>query len=317
MSATELRPLRVGEVLDAAIKVYTRNARELFKTVLVVLVPFEILAAIVLASEVSGTTLSNGKFLFATQSDLTSYTVSSLVLTLLVVLVVLLANAACFKAVSDTYLGEAPNWRQSLAFAFRRLGSVLWLSIVTFVVLVLAIIALVLPGIYLAVAFSVALPVLLVEGTGGFKALRRSLALTRGRWWATLGTILVAAVLIAVVQLVVGLILGLIGGLVFPHATGGSPVARVILQRVLDTFGRMISIPFFAACVTVIYYDLRVRKEGYDLQLLAEGIGRAAPSSGAAPEPAAPSGDHGAGVGSEPAERGRSGGSIPPPAPSG
>ena len=317
MSATELRPLRVGEALDAAIKVYTRNARELFKTVLVVLVPFEILAAIVLASEVSGTTLSNGKFLFATQSDLTSYTVSSLVLTLLVGLVVLLANAAFFKAVSDTYLGEAPHWRESLAFAFRRLGSVLWLSIVTFVVLVLALIALVLPGIYLAVAFSVALPVLLVEGTGGFKALRRSFDLTKGRWWATLGTILVAAVLIVVVQFAVGLILGLIGGLVFPNATGGSPVARVILQRVLDTFGRMISIPFFAACVTVIYYDLRVRKEGYDLQLLAEGIGRAAPLSGAEAGAAAPSGYPSAGAASEPPESGRTGGSIPPPAPSG
>jgi len=317
MSATELRPLRVGEALDAAIKVYTRNARELFKTVLVVIVPFEILAAIVLASEVSGTTLSSGKFLFASQSDLHAYFVSNLALTGLVGLVVLLANAACFKAVSDTYLGEEPHWRESLAFAFRRLGSVLWLSIVTFVALLVALIALIVPFIYLVVAFSVALPVLLVEGTGGFKALRRSIDLSRGRWWATLGTIIVAAVLLIVVQLVVGSIVGLIIGLVFPHAAGGSPVALVVLRSVVDALGRMISIPFFAACVTVIYYDLRVRKEGYDLQLLAEGIGRAAPSSGAAPEPAAPSGDQGAGVGSEPAERGRTGGSIPPPAPSG
>ena len=41
------------------------------------------------------------------------------------------------------------------------------------------------PGIYLFVAFAVALPVLMSEGERGRKALGRSRALVRGRWWKT------------------------------------------------------------------------------------------------------------------------------------
>ncbi len=321
MSATpQLRPLRVGEVIDAAIKIYTRNAGQLFKTVLVVIVPFEILAAILLASAVSGTTVVDGKFLFQSQSDLDSYGVIALILTVLVLLITLLANAACFKAVSDTYLGEKPNWRESLGFAVKRLGPVLWLSIIAFVILAIAFVALFVPFVYLFVAFSVALPVLLVERIGGFKALSRSFELTKGRWWATLGTIFVATILVVVIQFIFSAIIGVILGVAF-HGSGGSPVLRVVLQRILDGAGQMISIPFYAACITVIYYDLRVRKEGYDLQLLAKGIGRSAPAS-AAPAGAAPAGSEtrapdGLSSGQEPTGLERPGGSSPPPPPSG
>lgn len=322
MSTTpQLRPLRVGEALDAAIKIYTRNAAQLFKTVLVVIVPFEILSALVLSSAVSGSSISDGKFLFTSQSDLDTFNTSRLVLSVLIGLLILLANAASFKAVSDTYLGERPNWRESLSFAFRRLGPVLWLSIIAFVLLVVAFICLILPGIYLSVAFSVALPVLLVERIGGFKALSRSVDLVRGRWWPTLGTLLVAGILVVIVQFVIGLIIGIILGVVF-HGSGGSPVLAVVLGRLLDGASRMISIPFYAACITVIYYDLRVRKEGYDLQLLAEGIGRSAPASGAAPAATTPAGSEtrapdGLSSGQEPTGLERPGGSTPPPPPSG
>ena len=46
-----------------------------------------------------------------------------------------------------------------------------------------------------------------------------------------------------------------------------------------------------AAVITVLYVDLRVRKEGFDLQLLAERVGLAARPAGAPlvrPAPAAP-----------------------------
>lgn len=322
MSATpQLRPLRVGETLDAAIKIYTRNAGQLFKTVLVLVIPFEIIGAILLASAVSGSSIIDGKFLFTNQGDLDAFTVSRLVFQALIGLLILLANAACFKAVSDTYLGERPDWRESLRFAFKRFGPVLWLAIVAFVILVVAFFALIIPAIYLAVAFSVALPVLLVERIGGFKALSRSFQLTKGRWWPTLGTLLVAAILVAIVQFVIGFVIGIVLGVVF-HGSSGSPVLLVILGRMFDGIGRMISIPFFAACVTVIYYDLRVRKEGYDLQLLAEGIGRSGPASAAAPAAATPAGSEaqapeGLSTGQEPTGLERPGGSSPPPPPSG
>ena len=50
--------------------------------------------------------------------------------------------------------------------------------------------------------------------------------------------------------------------------------------------GTIISAPFQAAIVTVIYYDLRVRKEAFDVELLTEQL--EAPAIGGPPPPPAP-----------------------------
>lgn len=280
MNDRVLRPLRVGEALDAAVKIYLGNAGQLVKTVLVVLVPFQVLAALIQSSTLSSATLVDGKVLFPTATDLSTYVTGQIVINVVGVLVVLLANAACFRAVSEAYLGESPQWRESVGFGFRRLGSVFWLSLVTVVLLIFAFIALIVPGIWLSIAWSVALPALLFERVKGFSALRRSFSLVSGRWWPTFGTLLVAIVILFVVQFVIGLVAGaIIGGLV--PGTSTNVAVLIAVSAVFGVVSRMISTPFIAACVTVIYYDLRVRKEGLDLELLAQGIGRSAAGTGA------------------------------------
>src|SRR3954447_7896411 len=114
----------------------------------------------------------------------------------------LLGTVACYRAVADTYLGRPTSARASLAYAASRLGDTLWLTIVLFVGLVAALIALILPAIWLGIAWSVAYPVMLVEGQGGVGALRRSFQLTQGRWWATFGRIAGSYVLVLVLSAV-------------------------------------------------------------------------------------------------------------------
>src|SRR5438067_12929754 len=63
-SAPALRPLGIGEVIDAAIKVYTKNASTLFKLTAITVLPAQILSAIVLASSPSG---ASNPFRFTTQ----------------------------------------------------------------------------------------------------------------------------------------------------------------------------------------------------------------------------------------------------------
>ncbi len=106
MSAVQLRPLRIGEVLDAAIKIYLRNAGQLFRSVLAVVVPVQILAALVQSSAISGGTVVNGRLTGVQQGG---YLAAQLVIGVLTGLTALLASGACFKAVSDAYMGEAPN----------------------------------------------------------------------------------------------------------------------------------------------------------------------------------------------------------------
>jgi len=55
--------------------------------------------------------------------------------------------------------------------------------------------------------------------------------------------------------------------------TGSASVANVVLDVVAGTAGKVVTTPFVAAFMTVLYFDLRVRKEALDLQLLAQRIG--------------------------------------------
>ncbi len=270
MSASALRPLQVGEILDAGIKVYVRNARTLIGLTAAVVVPFQTLSAVILLSTVSnGDEIPRGSFgSIGTHTSAHSVSLgANAVLAITGLLVTALTTAACVKAVSDAYLDHPTGVGISLRFAWRRLLSVLWLEILTFVLLALAFVAFVIPGIWLYAAWSVATPVLLVEGTGAWPALARSFRLVQRRWWATAGVLIVSELMVALLG---GAIEGLLVGV---FLTGGSVVVVVVLISLASAVSAILTRPFTASIRTVLYYDLRVRKEGYDVELLAEQLG--------------------------------------------
>jgi hypothetical protein len=184
-----------------------------------------------------------------------------------------LAQAACLKSVSDTYLGTETDWVASLRFGFRRLGSLLWLTLIHGVIVLLGFAACIAPGVWLYVAWSVAVPVLLIEGTRGFGALRRSFNLVRRRWWPTAGILLLANILATAVAAGIGLL-----ALPLLFAGRDNEFVYDLANGVFGAVASVLTIPFTAAVVAVIYFDLRVRKEGFDLQLMAQRIGAPAGS---------------------------------------
>jgi hypothetical protein len=286
VQAPELRPLSIGEILDVAIKIYLRNAWTLFRVVLVVVAPVEVVSALIQASAASnGSGISTtGETTFVDSHDLALYLSAFGAAALLGVLANTVATGASFKAVADAYLGEQPTWRSSLRFAFARLHSILWITFLGGIATVIGFVFCIVPGVYLWIAFAVAVPVLLTEGVKGTRALGRSRALVRGRWWGTFGVVLLGTILAGVVSAAIGAVAGLAAG-----TTDASTVAGFLVNSISGTLGSMISTPFTAAFVSVLYFDLRVRKEAFDLQLLAERIGLTAPPEGGyrpAPGPA-------------------------------
>jgi hypothetical protein len=273
VSSTQLRPLEVGEILDVAIKAYSGNARTLITIGAVVGIPFELLSGLIQLSTISSADQVSGLFTFHTGAATIDYTrarVAGAVVTGLIgAVVTLVVTAATVKAVSDAYLGTVPSARDSLRFAARRIGSLLWLYVVLAIGLTLALIALIGPGVWLYVAWSVATPVLLVEGLGGTAALRRSFRLVRHRWWPVAFTLLVAHLLVAVVS---GVVLALL--LVVPHTIDGSSVLLAVIgSTVAGAVTVAVLQPVQSAVITILYFDLRVRKDGFDLALLAAGLG--------------------------------------------
>jgi hypothetical protein len=266
-----LRPLGVGEILDAGIRLYLRHWKPLMICVAGIVLPVEILSTLVMASiDSSSIDAGFGPRASGSPNQLSG---GELAAFMAVGLSTLLATAACFKAIADASLGMTPEAGRSLRFGASRVPALIWLSIVAGVFLVLASFAFVIPAIWLFVSWSLAVPALLTERLGAVAALRRSFRLVRHRWWPTLGVLAVGYLLASIVAGVVQLIPSAIAGAVASH----SVVADAIAAVVGGTVSAMISTPYIAAILTLLYFDQRVRKEGLDLQLLADGLDADAP----------------------------------------
>ncbi len=273
MVAPALRPLGIGEILDVSLKLTWRNLGTLVRIVLFVVAPAQVIVALVDVSAIPNFRPGTAFVETTSQGQVnTSQAWTNLAGVLVALLVGFLANefatGACFRTIAETYLGLETSWRSSLAFAARKFRSILWIAVLGGLLEGLAAIVVVIPGIYLFVSFAVALPVLMSEGQRGSKALGRSRALVRGRWWKTAITLFVAALLVLILS---GLISGLVVALSVSGANG--PVELFVITAVSGTAAALVTTPFTAAYHTVLYFDLRVRKEAFDLRLLASRIG--------------------------------------------
>ena len=277
MDAAELRPLGVGEILDAGIKIYRRRFGTIVRAVAAVVVPVSIVSGIVGVSAATNNSTSDADFSGSDAALLGAFVVVGLI----GVVASQLATAASFQIVSGDYLDTSPTWQESLRAALRKLHSVLWVTVLGGICVVIGAVACIVPGVYLYTMFAVAIPVLLFEDKRGGKALSRSRSLIQGRGWATFAVLIVTAILSSVVRLPLqGILLAMVG-----H---GNDVADAFARSLANIVSTVVVTPFSAAVVTVLYFDMRVRKEGFDLELLARQVGvdpPARPDDLLAPEP--------------------------------
>jgi len=281
IEAGTLRPLGVGEILDVSINLYFRHLARLVKIAAAIVIP--ITAIIFLLDLVAFQEAE------VTNPDAALYQVGDAVRVLdeqrflllqlaqvaVSVISFLLITGAAFKAVSDAYLGNDPDARASIAYAARRMHSLLWLSILLVIGVVVGLFLVILPGIYLLIAWSLAVPALMVEGAKGSKAIGRSYALVRQNWWRVFAALLVGLIFIALFRFLLGLLSG-----------AADPVAEdniylwALIYDIVGGIATIITAPLQAAIVTVIYYVLRVRKEGFDVALLSAGLRDAGSAQG-------------------------------------
>ena len=273
--APQLRPLGIGEILDVSLKIVWRNAGTLIRVVIFVVLPVQIVSAVLGASV--DTSSNNNTFSLDTsnqQQTFSSSDVNALIgygvaVVVLALISSTVSSGACFRAIASAYVGERTGWRDSLGFALKRFPSLLWITFLAGLLSLLGAFLCVIPGIYLWVAFSVAVPVMMTEGVRGRKALRRSRQLVRDFWWRAFGVAILDYILSGILSSVIS---GLILGISAVSASSNS-LAGIVLNVIAGTLSKVLTTPFTAAFVTVLYFDLRVRKEAFDLQLLAQRIG--------------------------------------------
>ncbi len=136
-------------------------------------------------------------------------------------------------------------------------------------VFVLALIPTVAYGVVMMLRYSLAVPACVVEDQTAFKAIRRSIDLSKG----ARGRIFVLGLLVFVIEL------GLIGlsQLFFfvaafkQHGQVGPMVQS--LSQIVAFFTNTFLGPIYATGLTLFYYDQRVRKEGYDIEWMMQAAG--------------------------------------------
>ncbi|HWK17919.1 MAG TPA: hypothetical protein VNR66_10745 [Solirubrobacteraceae bacterium] len=267
------RPLGIGEILDAALKLYRARAVELWKLVALIIVPVEVVDRIVFAASLPSGVYAHDGSLYAPVGTVGgAWIVVTIVLRFVAAALVI---GALSRGLIDAYVGHPSGWRQSLEYAADRLAPLLWLALLTSLVVLVGFILFVIPGVYLLVALSVAVPVLMFEGIAGPAALARSRELVSGRWWPTLGALIVGVVLIIAVDLVITAVVAAIesGG----HVNSVGVV--IVLSGMATIVSNVLTYPLLAAITAVIYLDLRHRKEGLEPGALRRGSELDTPSA--------------------------------------
>jgi hypothetical protein len=271
---TDLRPLGVGEILDRSLKLYLSNFGKIIGTAAaVVLMTVLVLGGI-------GLVAGGGIFLMGgVEAPDGSPDIVAIVLIAggaLAGMIVYMAGAgvlqgAIIHAVSDLYLGEVFEMKSVIRRAWGRAGAIIATWFLTGLAAFFGYLLCIVPGVIMIIAWSCAVPIVLLEGHGATDAMRRSWHLTKGRRWE----ILVIMILLWVVSTILSQLANCVGPAV--AGVGGEPDAAAgILILVLTVSGMLVQLlvwPLYSIATTIIYYDLRVRKEAFDLHVLAREVG--------------------------------------------
>jgi len=269
---TPLRPLSVGELLDSAIRTYRERFRTLVAAVAVPMIPVVVLQTLIGwsvepddANPLSAPTSSAD----VTVGDALLQLAGSMVNLAVVLVGTALATAACFRALSASYVGGEVTWRESLTFAGSRMWSVIGLTLLTVLGTLGGLVLCIVPGVIFFTWWSVSTPTMLMEGLGAVDSMSRSARLARRRFWPVLGAVLLSTLLAVIFQVVIAAPLF---GLLLTDVDG---IVLHLVEAVLSLVGLVLVTPFTAAFTLALYVDLRVRFEGFDLFLFAGGAGSA------------------------------------------
>jgi hypothetical protein len=251
MATAQLRPMALGEILDASFALLRRHAGVFFG---IAIVCQGLPTALSLFVQLGG----------GPQQHFGLYLVSQL----LTFVGYLLVTGASIRVVSQAYLGHEPSMGDALDFALSKMGRSFSAGFASGILTVLACLLLLIPGIVVACGLCVAVQAAVLEPLpGGTDGLGRSWKLTSGFKWKAFGLYFVVTVVFALFLMGFGVIAG-IAATLFPPLM----VPALIGLGLISLF----VYPFISCVFTLFYYDLRVRKEAFDLELLSQNLGIAA-----------------------------------------
>jgi hypothetical protein len=262
-----MRPLEVGDVLDETFRMYRRHFL-LFGGISVILsIPSAALFGLALSSFSSVLRQTNGQ-----AADLSFLTplLAGFAAGLIVNLLFLpFSMGAITYAACESALGRPVTAGSVLAGVLRRYFSLLgyWLLFVVslYVSIVLCLVPVALWA-WIFVGWIVVTPAMFVENIGLGAAFGRSWRLVEGRWWRTFLVLFLIAIIWYIAQFALGAFLQL-GQVLLQLFV--SPFIALAISTATGQIVAAVVNPILQIGVVLIYFDLRVRKEGLDLFQMA------------------------------------------------
>jgi hypothetical protein len=268
----------VGDVLDGAFKLLKANARTILLVVAAILVPIQLISAFVVRDQFSTGFMDMFNDPTLLEGQETGFGGGSTVLQIITTLLSLLTGpiiaGVVSRIVASSYVGEELGAGDALKVTLRRIVPLVAASVLVALASVLGLVLCILPGVLLFALYTAVTPALMIEEIGPIQAMRRSWRLLKPRLWGVLGIVILA-------HLIAGFIGNILGGIpsVAALVVGGSFAWLFVgLGSVLSS---LVSAPIIAIVSTLLYFDGRIRNEGFDLQVMARDLGNEPPAAGA------------------------------------
>jgi hypothetical protein len=291
--------MTLGDILDGAFKLLKANARTIVAIVAAFVVPLQLLSGFATREMLGGDSFVDllGDPSLSDESTSTGTTMTSLVTTGIWYLVLPFIAGAISKVVAASYLGRELRAGEALRATARRAWALFasWVVVhllelggfITGVVVlvgvavagggtaaaVLGVLIIVLAGfpVLLAVmTLSIAVsPAIVVEELGPIAGIRRSWRLCRRRFWPILGIALLSGFVANMLGQILATVPTVIG-LFVPFDTVGW-----ILFSLGGILSSLVTLPVVAIVATLVYFDARIRTEGFDLEVIAAELARA------------------------------------------
>lgn len=257
MPSIALRPLAFGEVLDQAFGLY----RTLFPSLFIVsLLSSGIPSLLMIVSNTQGGVIG-APVLWG----------SALLLS---VVGGAIATASSTYLVSGYLLGRPLSTGEALSRALPKIWPLIACSLAFGLVVGLGFLLLIVPGVIAAAGLILAFTALTVEDLTAPGALGRSWELTKGYKGKIFGLLFVFGIILYIIMIGIGVVLGigfaLVGRGSMEAVTPGGPLPPFFIAlSVATSVLQIVAYPLLYCVLVTAYYDLRVRKEGFDLELLA------------------------------------------------
>lgn len=298
MDAMQFEPMSVGGILDKTFTLYRRNFLRFVTIVAVVQVPVALISLIWLSLLAQGVPAARPRTQVEASEPMPAGTDAAfdpgrdeepsggtmaafgggyVVLLLAAIVGNALCQAALARSVAEAYLGNETTVGQTFRFVLPKLLTLIGATLLVGLAVGVGIMLLVVPGVIFGLWLWLTTPSIVMENRGVISGMSRSKALTSGNLGKVFAVGFLATVIGIIITVPISWITAFASGLLFRD--------NVTLLTFASQFGglvgKVLAAPIGAAAAILLYYDLRIRKEGFDLQMLAQSMASNQGQSGA------------------------------------